>query len=339
MKAILFKVLSKGLLILFVLALYGLYNYRGLLFPQWFEAPIATASTTTTKPAVPESGVAATDAHVQAEESGQAATSPDETVAPQASAVVADEAEGIPEIEPGTVASVAVPGSGPVDGSESMVEQGGIAEAPQQVEGHAGSSAEAESADMPAATRLDDAVDAPRQVTTDGHGAPHGFLPPGVDKPKAAEPPKAATVPAPAPGPVAPVAPTPSVEATSVATAATTPVVSPPTDTSTKGSLAVLLKQARDAYWDGDYATAEQAYEQAIALAGDDPAPYGELGNVYFAQRDLAAAADAYSAAAHRLLTQGRTEEARHLMLVLKGLDEQKAIELHRLIEQSQAPK
>lgn len=331
MKAILFRVLSKGLLILFLLALYGLYHYRGMLFPQWFEPQVASTSTT-----APSGGDKAPSTEIGKAE-GEA---PVKDTAPTASKqvevpVAVDESPTVHAVEPGAAdslsAAVPAPAITPsVDAADTPV--------PSQFVPTTGGPATA--GDVASHVTESDQF-RPQASGAEDHDAPVGFLPPGIEKPASVTQDEAAIVSgAPTSETHASVTEGDVVESLPVAQVDDPSVVpATPTTASIPANKETILSVARDAYWNGDYVTAMEAYQQAISLAEDDPAPYGELGNVYFAQKDLPAAADAYSQAAYRLLARGRVEETKHLMLVLKGLDEEKADELHHLIEQYQVQK
>lgn len=340
MKAIIFKVLSRGLLILFLLALFALYHYRVVLFPQWFA----------TTPASDTADVS-TDTHVGATEK-----QPNTDIAPNGGAGPgsAVKSGAKPQMEPaalGTPDMIHDNDSAPaatraIDANESPLGSSKDSVTPpagnRPMEHAVTPPPVVEEVASPTSAQADAAVQYRSQAdkpTT--MGAPAGFLPPGVDDAQAGDQVQSAnTVPGPA---------LPAVTKKATVAVKTEPVSPPnaalldsetPVVTSQPDDINLLLKQARDAYWQGNYAKARLAYQKVIALADDsDPAPYGELGNVYFAQKDLAAAAEAYSEAAYRLLAQGRVDEASHLLLVLKDLDEDKALELQHLIEQYQAQK
>lgn len=329
MKAVIFKVLSKGLLILFLLALYGLYYYRGELFPQWFEPPVASASVNT---------ATGGDAHSPANEQASTVKSTKADNGAQTKATVpmtAPQQES--EVAIGTPTTAQAIASGTVGASEPVTAP--AKDKYRDTVNPALSPAVTDEANPVVPQAAASSEHQPQASNAKDDDALVGFLPPGVQSPVAADQEKAVIVPAvPAPAPSvtgkadAVAGPAPMATADDMPAAAAAPIT--PAQPIT---IQMLLKQARDAYWDGDYIKARQAYQQVIALVDDDPAPYGELGNVYFAQKDFTAAAEAYTEAAYRLLAQGRVDEARHLMLVLKGLDEEKALELHRLIEQYQA--
>jgi hypothetical protein len=112
-----------------------------------------------------------------------------------------------------------------------------------------------------------------------------------------------------------------------------TPVVETPpataaTEAATEADLAIAINAARVSYWAGDVAGARA---QLIALAGahpDNADLRGELGNLYFSQRDYPSAATAYLEAADLLIAQERHARASGLLPVLQQIDPQKAATL-----------
>lgn len=135
----------------------------------------------------------------------------------------------------------------------------------------------------------------------------------------------AAPVPVPAPKPAATVAAKPAEPAT-VKPAATpeskpaaAPAESKPTATATatgaKPPITVdTVAEARAAYGRGDVAGAIRAYEAAAAIAPNDPAITGELGNVLWANGRMAEAAKAFHRAGLALVAAGRIAEAQALV-------------------------
>lgn len=82
-----------------------------------------------------------------------------------------------------------------------------------------------------------------------------------------------------------------------------------------------LLNRARQAFWEQDYSAAVEAYRQLITEQAADPGIWGELGNVYYALRDTARAAQAYARAEQAFRAAGNREEAQRLLEVIRGLD------------------
>jgi hypothetical protein len=148
------------------------------------------------------------------------------------------------------------------------------------------------------------------------------------DPPAVAAPSLAPAAPAPAaPAPVmsAPAAPAPIAQPQSPAVE--TPPATAVTEV-TEADLATAINAARVSYWAGDVAGARA---QLIALAGahpDNADLRGELGNLYFSQRDYPSAATAYLEAADLLIAQERHARASGLLPVLQQIDPQKAATL-----------
>ena len=255
MKTFIYKLLSKSLLIIIVLALVAVYHYRSELFPHWFPVqPVAVKQV------------------------------PADVVKPASSPVAAavDAPAQKAELEPVTEITApanTLPGNANVEiVVVTVAEEGAKAFAPV------------------------DSAPAEKTVTP-------------VALANNAEPPRFA----PEPEPVAPIEPMP---------AAVSADASSDKD--------ALLAQARDAYWTGDYDTAELVYRQAIESDVTDPDPYGELGNILFALGKKDEAADFFLQAGQRLIAQDRGEEARHLLLVLRGLNEAHAATLEQALPAKQ---
>jgi hypothetical protein len=97
---------------------------------------------------------------------------------------------------------------------------------------------------------------------------------------------------------------------------------------------AALLQQARQAYWQRDYAAAVKAYQQLLEADPENPDLYGELGNVYYGMGEWQKAGQAYYSAAQRLLARGRTQQVSYLLRVIEGLDTELAGKLRQQIDQ-----
>jgi TolA-binding protein len=82
---------------------------------------------------------------------------------------------------------------------------------------------------------------------------------------------------------------------------------------------ASLLQSARRAYWNGDLEAAERQYRRYVTHYPDDPAGYGELGNLFEGMGRDAEAQEAFRQAASRLRAAG---EAQSAALLLRRLGE-----------------
>ncbi|MCW8919054.1 MAG: tetratricopeptide repeat protein [Gammaproteobacteria bacterium] len=80
---------------------------------------------------------------------------------------------------------------------------------------------------------------------------------------------------------------------------------------------------ARAAVWQGDLEGAVAHYHQLIAAQPDNFDAYGELGNVLLAQADVAAALEAYTAAARLIHQAGYHEMAYRLAAIVARMDEE----------------
>lgn len=125
----------------------------------------------------------------------------------------------------------------------------------------------------------------------------------------------------PEPAPAAPQAPAP----------AAPPAIEPQSNTDVERSAAPAMQSvasldaARAAFWAQDVPRSEQLYQQ---LANDDQSaaePLGELGNLYYMQGRWNEAAEAYAGAVVRLAKSGDIPHARHMLMILDGLDPARA--------------
>jgi len=109
------------------------------------------------------------------------------------------------------------------------------------------------------------------------------------------------------------------------------PAIEPQSNTDVERSAAPAMQSvasldaARAAFWAQDVPRSEQLYQQ---LANDDPSaaePLGELGNLYYMQGRWNEAAEAYAGAVVRLAKSGDIPHARHMLMILDGLDPARA--------------
>ena len=92
------------------------------------------------------------------------------------------------------------------------------------------------------------------------------------------------------------------------------------------------LDAARQAFWARDFDNAERLYQQVAANQTSNADPLGELGNLYYLNGRWREAAEAYAGAVERLIAAGDTPRAQHLLMVLDGLDAQRAQELRQAL-------
>jgi hypothetical protein len=98
-----------------------------------------------------------------------------------------------------------------------------------------------------------------------------------------------------------------------------------------------LLAAAREAFWLHNYDDAEKSYLALTELEPQNPDGFGELGNMYFSQGRWEEAAAAYYEAGTRLISEGRLDPARELVIVIRGLNGQQADELNTLITSAES--
>ena len=83
-----------------------------------------------------------------------------------------------------------------------------------------------------------------------------------------------------------------------------------------------IWRAARAAVWQGDLNAAVAHYRQLIVQQPNNDDAYGEMGNVLLAQSDVAAAVEAYVAAARLIRQSGNQQMARRMVGVVGSLDE-----------------
>jgi hypothetical protein len=91
-----------------------------------------------------------------------------------------------------------------------------------------------------------------------------------------------------------------------------------------------VLHKARRAYWNGNMAEAEKAYQQLSELQSRDPNVFGELGNIYYAQGKWKQAGNAYYEAAIRLIELNQPVQVNYLLRVIQDLDVESANKLRQ---------
>ncbi|WP_457649905.1 hypothetical protein [Profundibacter sp.] len=94
------------------------------------------------------------------------------------------------------------------------------------------------------------------------------------------------------------------------------------------------LKQARQAYWSRDMAGAEARYKGLVNDFPDNADIKGELGNLYYAQRRNAEAAEMYHQAGVQLIKDGNTQQVMLLIGVLQAIAPAKATDLRQRLSQ-----
>ena len=95
------------------------------------------------------------------------------------------------------------------------------------------------------------------------------------------------------------------------------------------------LDQARQHYWRRDMPAAEQAYRRLTESHPERAELWGELGNLFFSQKQMVQATDAYYRAIELLIEQGDTARARQLLGAMYQLDAEKAKQLETRLRQA----
>jgi Flp pilus assembly protein TadD len=257
------KILSHGLLIVFFVAVFFVYLYRGDLFPQWFDQQAQTGET-------PSPSAAAQSPVVGADEPQPA----------QAAAGTDDESQA-------TAAQTEAVTDGPVAGAQS--------EEPAAPTADAATAAQYRPVGPEETSRRTNNLlaEAPDSVTTAPEYRPL--------KAKKTAPPVAAV------------------------------------DSGATGEsdFRSQLEQARQQYWRSDMSAAEQAYRRLTESHPERAEVWGELGNLFFSQREMVQATDAYYRAIDLLIEQGDAERARQLLGTMYQLDAEKADELDARLRQA----
>ncbi|HGG65745.1 MAG TPA: hypothetical protein ENK34_14365 [Rhodobacteraceae bacterium] len=94
------------------------------------------------------------------------------------------------------------------------------------------------------------------------------------------------------------------------------------------------LKEARQAYWNRDMAGAEARYKGLVNDYPDNADIKGELGNLYYAQRRNAEAAEMYHQAGVQLIKDGNPQQVMLLIGVLQAIAPAKATDLRQRLSQ-----
>ena len=325
------KIFSHGLLIAFFVAVFFVYLYRGELFPQWFDKQAQTQVT-------PPQSAAQQSPVVSAEEPQPAQASSADDDEGQPAALVSTEQV----VEAVEQPSVTQPLS--VDESAAAAQTEAMTDVPAGGEQPAEPAAQAADADAAAAAqyRPVEPEEASRQTynpvvprTDDADAAQ--YRPVEADEvsreaynPVAEVP--ASVITAPEYRPLAAEKAAPA-----DATPAPAKPAAVPADSGAASELDFQsqLEQARQHYWGGDMHAAEQAYRRLTESHPERAEVWGELGNLFFSQREMVQATDAYYRAIDLLIEQGDAERARQLLGTMYQLDANKADELDAQLRQA----
>ncbi len=127
----------------------------------------------------------------------------------------------------------------------------------------------------------------------------------------------------------------PTAETAQVATPTAQPAPAPaPAPAPVASDIDTRLKEARQAYWSRDLAGAETRYKKLAQDFPDNADIKGELGNLYYAQRRNAEAAEMYYQAGLLLINQGNPQQVMLLIGVLQAIAPEKAADLRQRLSQ-----
>jgi hypothetical protein len=313
------KILSHGLLIAFFVAVFFIYLYRGELFPQWFgkqaQTEVTPSPSTATQPPV---------ASAEEPQPAQVAGIDDEiqSVAPGLTEPVVEAVEQPIATQPSSAAAP-VAASAPAQ-TEAMTDVPAAGEQPAEQTADAATAAQyrpvgpeeaSKETYNPVVPRVDDAGVAQ-------------YRPAGPDEvskqtynPVAEAPASVTTAPEYRPLKAKKTAPPGATAAVPAA--------------ASESDFQSQLEQARQHYWRRDMPAAEQGYRRLTESHPERAEVWGELGNLFFSQREMVQATDAYYRAIELLIERGDAERARQLLGAMYQLDAEKAKELETRLRQA----
>ncbi len=82
-----------------------------------------------------------------------------------------------------------------------------------------------------------------------------------------------------------------------------------------------LWNRGRQSFWEGDIEGAIENYRALLEAEPKNPDAWGELGNIYYANKDWVRAVRAFGRAAATLIDAGRRSEAEKVIRVIKVID------------------
>ena len=289
------KILSHGLLIAFFVAVFFIYLYRGELFPQWFDQQAQTEAAPATASTSPEP---------VAEQPRSAQSSVPDDEAQLAQAVPAEPVAVADEQPPTEPLAGAAPEAAPAT-APSEARTADVSEAAQRPAEAPAQTADTVTADQ---YRPLGAEDAEKQPFNPAAEVPDSVVAAPEYRPlkaKKSAPHDAASEPGKA--------------------------VARPAD---EADFQSQLETARQHYWRRDMRAAEQAYRRLSESHPQRAEVWGELGNLYYSQREMVQATDVYYRAIELLIEQGDTERARQMLGAMYQLDTDKARELEARLGQ-----
>jgi hypothetical protein len=285
------KILSHGLLIAFFVAVFFIYLYRGELFPQWFDKQ---AQTGVAPPQTTTTQLA--DTSVQASQSAPTSGTDDKD---QAAETVVTEPVAETVEQPG--ATEPLPGAAPAAASAPAQREAPTVDAPDTVQ-----------RPEPAAPTADVATAAQYRPVAAEEARKQTY------NPVAEVPDSVVTAPQYRPLKAKKAAPPDPTAASD----------RPAAGAAAEADFRSQLEQARQHYWRRDLRAAEQVYRRLTESHPQRAEVWGELGNLYFSQREMVQATDVYYRAIELLIEQGNDERARQMLGAMYQLDTDKAKQL-----------
>ncbi len=91
-----------------------------------------------------------------------------------------------------------------------------------------------------------------------------------------------------------------------------------------------LWNRGRQAFWEGNYEQAIESYRLLLEEDDMNPDAWGELGNIYYANKDWVRAVRAFGRAAVALIGAQRVEEAKKIIQVIRTIDPDLADQLEQ---------
>lgn len=329
------KILSHGLLIAFLVALFFLYQERTELFPQWFgqSAQHASAPVKAVTKAPAPAPIEPEPAPVAAEPAPVAVV--DDVLA--AAATPSQEQPAIETIdEPVAVTPAATdrpaPVFRPLDDEE-----------PAESTPAADSDTAAADDNVAASVAVTPPVAEQPEAAPETAAAEQQSAAVAETLAEAAPIQELAPVIAPVAPPVAEATPAeepvaaPQADGEQAAVESAEPVAQAP-DTAPAAADPVFqsrLEQARSLFWQRNTRAALQAYRALTADYPDSAQAWGELGNLYFNLRQAPAAAGAYARAIDLLIAQGEFMQAHQLLGVMYRLNTRQARQLETRLRQA----
>jgi tetratricopeptide (TPR) repeat protein len=295
------KILSHGLLIAFFVAVFFIYLYRVELFPQWF-----------------------------AEQAQRDELTPPQTAHEPAAVAGAQQA-------PPGQAGVDVTGAGGESAQTPSAPQAGTAEPAQPAPQPA---AAAEQAAKPPSGETADDQFRPVKPSEADRETYHPVAPrtekTGEDQFRPVEPEEVAKETYhPVTAVPASVTSAPAYRPLEVEKAVPPDVAAQSVESVSEADFRSRLERARQHYWRRDLAAAEQIYKQLTESHPERAEVWGELGNLYFGQKEMVQATDAYYRAIDLMIEQGDAARARQLLGAMQQLDADKASELETRLRQA----